>query len=112
MFGIKEFEGFLKSYIETFAHLSLTTDEWKDFIHAYFSEEKIKLESVDWDTWLNKPGMPPVKNVYDTSLQDVCTKVRQILKFQNPKRNRKVSKFENNQKFLKFLKLKKIQKFQ
>lgn len=23
---------------------------------------------IDWDTWLHAPGMPPVKNSYDTSL--------------------------------------------
>ena len=25
---------------------------------------------VDWDTWYFAPGMPPVANVYDTSLAD------------------------------------------
>jgi leukotriene-A4 hydrolase len=24
--------------------------------------------SIDWDTWLHSPGMPPVTNSYDTSM--------------------------------------------
>jgi len=28
----------------------------------------IAVKSIDWDTWFYSPGMPPVKNNYDTSL--------------------------------------------
>lgn len=26
------------------------------------------LEKIDWETWLHAPGMPPVKNAYDSTL--------------------------------------------
>lgn len=28
----------------------------------------VAVSSIDWETWLHAPGMPPVKNSYDGSL--------------------------------------------
>jgi len=33
------------------------------------------LNSVDWDTWLYKPGMPPVIPDYDKTLTNACTEL-------------------------------------
>ena len=64
-----------KAYIQHFSYKAITTEDWKSFLYSYFDSEKEKLDQVDWDLWFNKPGLAPVKGQYDTSLQDVCTKV-------------------------------------
>ena len=64
-----------KAYIQHFSYKAITTEDWKSFLYSYFDSEKEKLDQVDWDLWFNKPGLAPVKGKYDTSLQDVCTKV-------------------------------------
>ena len=64
-----------KAYIQHFSYKAITTEDWKSFLYSYFDSEKEKLDQVDWNLWFNKPGLAPVKGKYDTSLQDVCTKV-------------------------------------
>jgi leukotriene-A4 hydrolase len=61
---------FFKKYIEKFANHPVTSDDFKSFFLEYFTAEGLssKLEEIDWDTWLYKPGMPPVKIEYDESL--------------------------------------------
>ncbi|XP_033208757.1 leukotriene A-4 hydrolase isoform X3 [Belonocnema kinseyi] len=71
--GPKEFEPFLRSYFETFKYKSIVTSDWKDYLYKYFSNKTQLLDSVDWDTWLNKPGMPPVIPNYNTDLLNACT---------------------------------------
>ena len=42
-------------------------------LREYFAsnaEATAGLNAVDWVTWLTLPGMPPVVNVFDTSLVD------------------------------------------
>ncbi|XP_024941988.1 leukotriene A-4 hydrolase [Cephus cinctus] len=70
--GPAEFEPFLKEHLEKFKYKSIVTSDWKAFLYSYFSDKREILNSVDWETWLNKPGMPPVIPNYDTSLADAC----------------------------------------
>lgn len=67
----------MKAHVEKFASTSITTEQWKDFLYEYMEkthgkEVVDKLNTVDFDAWLNKPGMPPVDNEFDTSLADAC----------------------------------------
>ncbi|KAI9010769.1 peptidase family M1-domain-containing protein [Hyaloraphidium curvatum] len=76
--GPEVFEPYLKHYIARFAYKSLTTDEWKADLFAYFADPKNpgagpaateKLENgVEWDAWFFGLGMPPVKNKFDDTL--------------------------------------------
>ncbi|XP_067683113.1 leukotriene A-4 hydrolase-like isoform X1 [Haliotis asinina] len=73
------FEKFLHSYIEKFTRQSINTQQWKDFLYSYFSDEKSQtaLNTVDWDAWFNSQGMPPVIPDYDTTLARACTELRE-----------------------------------
>ncbi|RDD36645.1 Leukotriene A-4 hydrolase [Trichoplax sp. H2] len=75
--GPEVFEPFLKSYIQHFKYKSLKTSEWKDYLFSYFIDKDTQdaLAKVDWDGWINKPGMPPTTLEYDTSLADACTEL-------------------------------------
>ncbi|ORY43806.1 leukotriene A4 hydrolase [Rhizoclosmatium globosum] len=75
--GEKIFDGFLKNHVETFSHKSITSFQFKDNLYAYFEkthgQEKVDiLNTVDWDTWFFKEGMPPVKNEFDQTLAQEC----------------------------------------
>ncbi|XP_056132354.1 leukotriene A-4 hydrolase [Lampris incognitus] len=72
MGGPEVFMGFVKSYIQLFAYSSVTTEEWKNYLFTYFRDKVDILEKVDWNAWMNTPGMPPVKPQYDTTLADAC----------------------------------------
>jgi leukotriene-A4 hydrolase len=53
---------YTKAYFKNFAGMSINTDQWKaflfGFIDEYFGEEKVKLlKTVEWDKWLNAPGV-------------------------------------------------------
>eukprot|EP00118_Oscarella_pearsei_P010672 m.66744 g.66744 ORF g.66744 m.66744 type:complete len:616 (+) comp35408_c0_seq2:224-2071(+) len=73
--GPSKFEPFFKSYIENFKYKTVTTNQWRDYLLEYFKEEAQKglFDKVDWDGWLYRPGMPPVKPHYDSTLADACT---------------------------------------
>lgn len=74
--GPSVFEPWLLAYIERFKFKSLNTSQWKAFLFEFFAnrpEKTALLEKVDWEAWLHKPGMPPVKPAFDTSLLDACT---------------------------------------
>lgn len=71
------FDAFLKNHVETFSHKSITTQDFKDNLYRFFSSnygaEKVAiLDTVDWDAWFNKPGMPPVKNTFSRTLSSAC----------------------------------------
>jgi len=65
--GAEKFEPFLKAYYEHFMHQSINTDQFKSFFLSHFANHP-SLPSIDWDTWLYSPGMPPFKPDFDTSL--------------------------------------------
>lgn len=67
--GPSVFDPFLKSYIDYFKYKSIVTDDFKNYLYLYFKNDSVKqhiLDTVDWDSWLHKPGMPPIPN-YDTT---------------------------------------------
>ncbi|CAO3594765.1 unnamed protein product [Absidia cylindrospora] len=75
--GGEIFEPFLKSYVGKFAGQSITTEQWKDYLFEYFKEAHgqamvDKLDTIDWNTWINSPGMPPVDPEFDTTLAKQC----------------------------------------
>ncbi|KAL7749856.1 Leucyl aminopeptidase yscIV [Sorochytrium milnesiophthora] len=76
--GPEVFEPYMQAYFKRFAHQSIDTKDWKEFLYwfmdHYFGEEKVKLldTQVDWDKWLTAPGMPPVENKFDRTLADAC----------------------------------------
>ncbi|MGH0121603.1 UNVERIFIED_CONTAM: hypothetical protein FKN15_006580 [Acipenser sinensis] len=70
--GPEVFMGFVKSYIQMFAHSSVSTDDWKNYLYKYFKDKVDILNKVDWNGWMHTPGMPPVKTQYDTTLADAC----------------------------------------
>jgi len=76
--GAEKFEPFLKLYYEHFVHQSITTDQFKSFFLSHFSPLPA-LSSIDWETWLYAPGMPPYMPNFDTTLavssRDLAEKV-------------------------------------
>ncbi|KAG0671745.1 hypothetical protein C6P45_005010 [Maudiozyma exigua] len=67
--GIKEFDPFIKHYFKKYSKKSLDTFEFLDTLYEFYPNKKEVLDSVDWETWLFKPGMPPVQK-FDTTLAD------------------------------------------
>lgn len=71
--GKPKFDEFISHYFSAFARKSLDSFEFKDTLLSFFAkdnESSKKLKSLDWNSWLYKPGYPP-KPDYDTSLADV-----------------------------------------
>ena len=55
--GLDIFLPYVKDYVETFIGKSITSEQWKEHLYAYFSKsgdpEKIKaLDGVNWDVSL------------------------------------------------------------
>ncbi|KAL8799833.1 MAG: hypothetical protein Q9182_005582 [Xanthomendoza sp. 2 TL-2023] len=72
--GKAKWDTFIPSYFEVFRGRSLDSYDFKSTLLEFFerdTEVAEKLESVDWDAWFYKPGLPP-KPEFDTSLVDVC----------------------------------------
>lgn len=65
------FEKFLRDYIMKYAHKTVSTEEWKEFLYYSFSDKKVILDSIDWNLWLHKAGLPP-KPKYDSTLMRAC----------------------------------------
>lgn len=72
--GTAEFDPFIKHYFQKFSKQSLDTFQFLDTLFEFFADKRELLESVDWETWLFKPGMPP-KPEFDTSLADSVYKL-------------------------------------
>lgn len=71
--GGKEcFDGFIPHYFNQFKFKSLDTYQFLDELYSFFADKKNQLDSIDWDSWLYKPGMPPIKPKFDTSMVDKC----------------------------------------
>eukprot|EP01087_Luapelamoeba_hula_P010470 TRINITY_DN2774_c0_g3_i1.p1 TRINITY_DN2774_c0_g3~~TRINITY_DN2774_c0_g3_i1.p1 ORF type:complete len:450 (+),score=69.22 TRINITY_DN2774_c0_g3_i1:816-2165(+) len=72
--GPAVFEPFFKKYLENFSGKTLDSAEFKEFFLNYFNSlnafEVSKLSEIDWDSWFNKPGLPPVDmlSLFDTTL--------------------------------------------
>lgn len=75
--GTKEFDPFIKYYFRIFAYKSLDTFQFLDTLFEFYSNDTDKLKilkSIDWETWLYKPGMPPRPN-FDTTMADSVYKL-------------------------------------
>ena len=63
----------MKCHVDKFAHQSITTEDWKEFLYSYMrrnhGEAVISaLDKVEWKKWFHAPGMPPVKCDFDRTL--------------------------------------------
>ena len=64
--GEDKFQKFYRQYIKEFKYKSITVDDMKnsyiEFVRENFDEIKAEsiLKQIDWDTWIYKPGLPPV----------------------------------------------------
>lgn len=70
--GKEVFDGFIAHYFEQYKFKSLDTYQFLDTLYGYFKDQKTVLDRIDWNAWLYKPGMPPVKPKFDTTLVDQC----------------------------------------
>lgn len=71
--GPEVFEPYMKAYFKRFAHQSIATEDWKQFLYSHFASQKAILDAVDWQGWLYTPGLPPVSMPFDTTLVKQCT---------------------------------------
>lgn len=65
--GSDKFMPFFKKYIQENAYKIVTSELFQKMFCEEFPEQGA---TVDWDTWLNKPGFPPVTNQYNDTLGD------------------------------------------
>ncbi|KAG7196235.1 putative leukotriene A-4 hydrolase (LTA-4 hydrolase) (Leukotriene A(4) hydrolase) [Scheffersomyces spartinae] len=70
--GTAIFDAFIPHYFNKFKYKSLDTYQFMDTLYGFFDDKKDLLDTIDWNTWLYKPGMPPIKPQFDTSLVDQC----------------------------------------
>lgn len=77
--GVEIFNKYLRAHIEKFTGQSISTDDWKAFLYEYFNDKKDVLDQVDWNGWLDTPGMPPVTLKFDRTLADEVTQFAQRL---------------------------------
>ncbi|OSD05714.1 hypothetical protein PYCCODRAFT_1465050 [Trametes coccinea BRFM310] len=72
--GLDVFLPYVHDYVSTFMGKSITTEDWKRHLYAYWAqhggEEKVKaLDRIKWDEWLYGEGLElPVEMIYDTAL--------------------------------------------
>lgn len=74
LIGKPTWDKFIPHYFTTWSRKSLDSYDFKATLLDFFASDKETsktLESVDWDTWFYKPGMPP-KPKFDTSMVDKC----------------------------------------
>ena len=68
----KNFQKFLKEYIAEYYQKSINSNDFKasfeGFVKRNFSWKNSTeiLSKIDWDAWLNKPGLPPVIQNFET----------------------------------------------
>ncbi|KAL4069028.1 hypothetical protein J3A83DRAFT_4401200 [Scleroderma citrinum] len=60
--GLDVFLPYVKNYVETFMGKSITTQEWKDHLYAYYrahgtEDNVMALDSIDWNAWLFGEGL-------------------------------------------------------
>jgi len=77
--GASAMKGWLKTYFTDFRTTSVVTKQMKEHFLAHFAEKvsSDKLKGIDWDTWLNKPGLPKFTpaSVCDRTLVADCEKL-------------------------------------
>ncbi|SPO19828.1 related to leukotriene-A4 hydrolase [Ustilago trichophora] len=72
--GLDNFLPYAKSYFHAFYNRSVTTQEWREHLFAFYkdnAEATAALNKVDWDAWFHGEGLElPVKMEYDTTLAE------------------------------------------
>lgn len=69
--GRDNFDPFIPHYFGKFRGKSLDSYQFRDALYEFFANKKDLLDSIDWDSWYYKPGLPP-KPKFDTSIADIC----------------------------------------
>lgn len=64
----EDFDEFLRAYIKQFGRKILNTDDFVQFFQTFFPQAP----TVDWQSWLYAPGMPPVTHNFSTQLEEQC----------------------------------------
>ncbi|XP_043232864.1 leukotriene A-4 hydrolase-like [Amphibalanus amphitrite] len=79
MDGSDQMEAFLKSYVNKHKYLAVDSGDFLSYLYEYFSKgsKDSLFAEVDWKAWFDSPGMPPYTPVFDTSLIDSCSRLRQ-----------------------------------
>ncbi|KAL4509917.1 hypothetical protein ABPG72_010110 [Tetrahymena utriculariae] len=62
---------FLRSYISEYSLKSINYEELQEFFNKFIKLNRQRdanklLSQIDWDTWINQPGMPPVNLKFQT----------------------------------------------
>ncbi|KAE9398633.1 zincin [Gymnopus androsaceus JB14] len=74
--GLDVFLPYVRDYVSTFMGKSITTQQWKEHLYAYYdkhggAERITALDSIDWDAWFYGEGVElPVKMEYDSTLAE------------------------------------------
>jgi leukotriene-A4 hydrolase len=84
------FDEFLRSYINKFGRKILNTDDFVQYFESYFPQAP----SVDWQSWLYTPGMPPITHDFSTQLEEQC---RQLADQQSPITNDQINSLNPKQ---------------
>ncbi len=84
------FDEFLRAYIKKFGRKILNTDDFVQYFESYFPQAP----SVDWQSWLYTPGMPPITHDFSTKLEDQC---RQLADQQSAITNQQMSSLNAKQ---------------
>lgn len=72
--GKAKWNKYIPHYFTGFARQSLTSDDFKRNLNAFFeddAEASRALGDVNWDKWFYEPGLPPRPD-FDTSMVEVC----------------------------------------
>lgn len=69
--GKEAFDPFIKFYFNKFKYKSLDSYQFLDCLYEFYSDKHDLLDSIDWNTWLYQPGLPP-KPKFNTKLVDEC----------------------------------------
>lgn len=69
--GKEKFDPFIKYYFNKFKYKSLDSYQFLDTLYEFYNDKIEILDSIDWNTWLYQPGLPP-KPKFDTKLVDEC----------------------------------------
>lgn len=69
--GKDKFDPFIKYYFSKYKYQSLDTYQFLDTLYGFYSDKKDLLDTIDWQTWLYGPGLPP-KPQFNTELVDEC----------------------------------------
>lgn len=69
------FEPFLRMYLNKFKYQSIETSDFKEEFLNYFVKNS-SVKDIDWNAWLNNPGMPPVIPEYDRTLVNICQELK------------------------------------